>query len=122
MNQTCTFYGTLNEASTAFDTCQGNIAGIAGHLGTINEGVGKLREVFEKLGDATGALKDFMALITNNINKGGIMGPPATLAKLIGKIPKIGALIEIGLVTAQKIASFLEKISGFFEKMIGKFE
>ena len=102
----------LKPAAENFQECHDSVEGITNNLGDLKKGVVSAGDAAEKIHDVTSKIDTLLT----KINKRGGVG------SLLGKIPKVGIFIKMGLKTAGRIAEPLAKLTQLFEVSTTKLE
>jgi hypothetical protein len=101
----------LKPAATNFQKCHDSVKGIAGNLTDLKKGVKHATEAADKMQKATGKIK----AVLGKVNDKGI-------ANILGKIPKIGIFIKMGLKYAGKVNTPVDKLAKITGRAVKKLE
>jgi len=101
----------LKPAATNFQKCHDSVKGIADNLTDLKRGVKHATEAADKMQRATGKIK----AVLDKVNDKGI-------ANILGKIPKVGLFIKMGLKAAGKVATPVDKLAKMTARAVKKVE
>lgn len=100
----------LGMSADSTQDCANDVGSISGNVERIESGVGDVKKL-------TGHVNK----ISSNINKILKKLKESGVTDLIGKIPKIGMVIKMGMQLAEKVSGVVAKVSKRLEKMLATF-
>jgi hypothetical protein len=100
----------LGSAAPKFAQCYLSIRRLSDDLAEISDTAGDVRSVSKRINTAINKLDDIVEMVLANPPKG------YGVADLLGKVPKIGIFIKMGLNNAQMMLGKIEEISAIVHK------
>jgi len=106
----------LKPAAQNFQSCHDDVDRIGGQLTELKDTVGDVREIATQMHSATKKINSILDKIVKKPPQG------TGIADLLGKIPKVGIFIKMGLKTANKVVDPVEELAALFDKSTKKIE